>query len=225
MISSIITLFFPKTCYCCLSHLKDNEIDVCTLCRHKLPVTNCHNMNDTSVAAIFYGRAKIENATALLRFEKKGITQKLIHQLKYKGKERVGVFLGVWLGEELLNNPKYNDVDIVIPVPLHKNKQRKRGYNQVEKFGQEIAKALDAKYINNVLLKEANTTSQVSKKRLARWQDKQALFTIKNKEHINEKHILLVDDVITTGATLEACIQELNTASNIRISIAAMAVA
>lgn len=225
MFSLLTDLFFPKACFSCSTPLKDNERYVCTLCRHQLPVTNFHYNNDNTVASVFYGRSKIENATALLRFEKKGMTQKLIHQLKYKGQEGVGVFLGEWLGEELANISKYKNIDIVIPVPLHKKKLRQRGYNQVEKFGRKIAEALKAEYADHLLLKESNTTSQVTKKRLARWDNTNALFKISNKEEIAEKHILLVDDIITTGATLEACVQELNTAPNVKISIAAMAIA
>lgn len=225
MLSLLTDLFFPKACFSCAMPLKENECYVCTICRHQLPVTNFHHNDDKTVASVFYGRSKIENATALLRFEKKGITQKLIHQLKYKGQEDVGVFLGEWLGEELATIPNYKDVDVVLPVPLHKKKLRQRGYNQVEKFGRKIAEALKIKYANDVLLKESNTSSQVTKKRLARWHNTNTPFKISNKEEIANKHILLVDDIITTGATLEACIQELNTAPNVKISIATMAIA
>ncbi len=224
MIASLINLFFPKTCFCCTNNLKDNECYVCTLCRHKLPVTEFHNNDDNTVVSVFYGRCKIENATALLRFEKRGITQKLLHQLKYKGQEQVGIFLGKWLGQELTSNPHYKNIDLVIPVPLHKKKLKQRGYNQVDKFGQEIAKALNIEYTNSVLLKETNTTSQVFKKRLARWNTDE-VFKLNNKEKIEGKHILIVDDIITTGATLEACIKELNTVNNVTFSIATMAIA
>jgi len=225
MLSLLVNLFFPKACFSCTTYLRDNETYVCTACRHQLPVTNFHNTNDDTVAAVFYGRSKIENATALLRFEKKGITQKLIHQLKYNGREEIGVFLGQWLGEELATNANFKEVDLVIPVPLHKKKLRKRGYNQVEKFGREIADALKIDYVDNVLIKETNARSQVTQQRLARWNNTKALFKVNNKEKITKKHILLVDDIITTGATLEACIQELSGAQNVKISIATMAIA
>jgi len=223
--SLIINLFFPKVCHCCDNHLTDNELYICTVCRHKLPLNNFHNTSDNALTSIFYGRSKIENATSLLRFEKKGMTQKLIHKLKYKGQEEIGVFLGKWLGELLANNPNFDDIDLVIPVPLHKKKLKKRGYNQVEKFGQEIARALKIDYENQILLKETNTASQVFKQRLARWNNSNELFKITRKEKIAEKHILIVDDIVTTGATLESCIQELNNAKNIKISIATMALA
>lgn len=225
MLKSLLHLFFPKVCNACFSLLSDNETYVCTKCRHNLPTTNFHINNDDFVSEIFYGRAKIEKSTALLRFEKKGIVQRLLHQLKYKNQENIGDFLGEWLGGELKAIKEYNSIDIVIPVPLHKKKIRSRGYNQTAKFGQQLAKALNADYIDDVLIKVTNTSSQVSKKRFARWNNNNELFKINNAEKITNMHILLVDDIITTGATLEACIIELNKADNLKISIAAMAIA
>ncbi|MCX7551067.1 ComF family protein [Xanthomarina sp. F2636L] len=225
MLKSVIDLFFPQVCFACMFQLGDNEKYVCTDCRHNLPVTNYHLENDDTVLKTFYGRAKIEHATALLRFEKKGITQQLMHNLKYKGHEDVGVFLGTWLGEELKELKDYQTIDAVIPVPLHKKKLRKRGYNQVAKFGQEIAKQLNTDYCDDVLIKVTNTSSQVNKNRFSRWSKNDELFAIQHKEKINNKHILLVDDLITTGATMEACISVLNKAQNVKISIASMAIA
>jgi len=194
-------------------------------CRHDLPITNFHFDNNDSVAKVLYGRAKIENGTALFRFEKKGNVQRLIHNLKYKDHEHIGFILGNWLGGELKTLESYKNIDVVIPVPLHKNKLKKRGYNQVALFGQQVAEALNADYLDDVLVKVTNTKSQVNKKRLARWTNSDELFTLKNIEAIDNKHILVVDDIITTGATLEACISVLNQAKNIKISIATMAIA
>lgn len=225
MLSALIDLIFPKVCYTCTTILNDNEQHLCTKCRHLLPVTDFHKNNDATVEKVFYGRVKVEQATALLRFTKKGIVQKLLHQLKYKGQEDIGLFLGEWLGEELKDIEHYKTVDLIIPVPLHNRKKRKRGYNQVERFGKHLALALNTTYCDDVLLKTTDTKSQVSKSRFARWNDKTELFTLNNSEKINNKHILLIDDIITTGATLEACIIELNKANNIKISIATMAIA
>ncbi|WP_223549576.1 ComF family protein [Aestuariivivens sp. NBU2969] len=225
MLKSLINLFFPKVCYACLNILEDNQDTICTSCRNNLPVTNFHFNNDDTVIKVLYGRAKIEQGTALFRFEKKGPVQQLIHGLKYRGYENIGVVLGNWLGGELKTIKHYNHIDIVIPVPLHKKKLKKRGYNQVAKFGQEIAKQLQVTYVDNVLLKITNTKSQVNKKRFARWQGNDTLFTINQIDSINNKHILLVDDIITTGATMEACINVLSKAKNVKISVACMAIA
>lgn len=225
MLKSIVNLFFPKVCYACHNLLNDNEDTICMDCRHDLPITNFHFDNNDSVQKALYGRAKIENGTALFRFEKKGNVQRLIHNLKYKDHEHIGFVLGNWLGGELKTLESYKNIDVVIPVPLHKNKLRKRGYNQVALFGQQVAEALNADYLDDVLVKVTNTKSQVNKKRLARWTNSDELFTLKNMEAIDNKHILVVDDIITTGATLEACISVLNQAKNIKISIATMAIA
>jgi ComF family protein len=225
MFNSLINLFFPKVCYACLNLLSDNEDTICVDCRHNLPVTNFHFNGDESVTKVLYGRAKIAHGTALFRFEKKGLVQQLIHGLKYKGYENIGYSLGNWLGGELQELEHYRTVDVVIPVPLHKNKLKQRGYNQVAKFGEQIAKTLDAHYEDNVLIKVTNTTSQTTKSRFTRWNNTDELFTIKNINSIENKHVLLVDDLITTGATLEACIAVLQKAKNVKISIATMAIA
>ncbi|WP_066222125.1 ComF family protein [Formosa haliotis] len=225
MFGAIFNIFFPKVCYSCQNVMADGEQILCTDCRHHLPVTQFHFNKDASVSKIFYGRVKIENATALLRFEKKGLTQKLIHQLKYKGQEPIGTFLGDWLGGELQTLDAYKSINLVIPVPLHKKKLRKRGYNQVAKFGRQLAEALHAEYVDDVLIKITNTNSQVSKNRLSRWANSDTIFSIQNLEKINNKHILLVDDIITTGATMEACVTLLQSGKNVKISLAAMAIA
>jgi len=143
----------------------------------------------------------------------------------YKGYQKTGVILGNWLGAELKTLKAYNNIDLVIPVPLHKSKLKKRGYNQVTKFGQQIALAIQAEYLDHVLLKTNKNSSQVGKKRFARWSKESSRFILQNKHLIANKHILIVDDIITTGATLEACINTLNNAHNVKISVATMAIA
>ena len=225
MLKSIVNLFFPKVCNACHNLLNDYEDTICLDCRHDLSITNFHFDNNDSIAKVLYGRAKIENGTALFRFEKKGNVQRLIHNLKYKDHEHIGFVLGNWLGGELKTLEAYKNIDAVIPVPLHKNKLKKRGYNQVAMFGQQIAAALNTDYLDDVLVKITNTKSQTTKGRFTRWTNSDELFALKNMETIDNKHILIVDDIITTGATLEACISVLNQAKNIKISIATMAIA
>ena len=218
MIKNLLNLFFPKVCYACSELLSDNEVHICTSCRHSLPVTNYHFDNDNTVEKVFFGRIKIERATALLKFQKKGRVQRLLHNLKYKGHESVGEFLGAWLGNELHQTDDYKKIDVVIPVPLHKNKLRKRGYNQVAKFGKEIANALQTQYLDNVLIKETATKTQVFKSRFARWNNSTEHFSLRNEDQIIGKNILLVDDIITTGATIEACSNVLQKVKNVKIN-------
>ncbi len=222
---NLLNLFFPEVCESCNSVLGDNEQIICAFCRHQLPVTNFHFDNSETVKKVVYGRVKLENATALLHFSKKGIVQQLLHNLKYRGHEQISAFLGKWLGSELNTLDTYKTINIVIPVPLYKTKLRKRGYNQVAEFGKEIAKALNAEYNDTVLVKTKPTQTQVFKGRLKRWNDDGALFSITENESLKGKHILLVDDIITTGATVEACASVLLKIDNIKLSLATMAIA
>jgi ComF family protein len=224
VIKNLLNLFFPLVCEACNTILLDNERVICTSCRHQLPVTNFHFTTSEAVKKTLYGRVKLENATALLHFSKKGIVQQLLHNLKYRGHEHISTFLGTWLGAELNTISAYKTVDVVIPVPLYKTKLRKRGYNQVAKFGQEIAKALGADYNDKVLIKMKSSKTQVFKGRLTRWNEDE-LFYITENESLKGKHILLVDDIITTGATIEACASVLLKIDHITLSLATMAIA
>lgn len=205
--------------------LVDEKLVICVKCRHQLPVTNFHFENSEDVKKIVYGRVKLENATALLHFSKKGIVQQLLHNLKYRGHRHISAFLGKWLGDELSTIKAYKAIDVVVPVPLYKTKLRKRGYNQVADFGKEIAKALNVAYNDKILVKTKATKTQVFKGRLTRWNDDGALFDISEEKSLIGKHILLVDDIITTGATVEACATELLKIDNIKLSLATMAIA
>jgi len=221
----LLNLFFPKICNGCKTVLSDNETVICTNCRHQLPITNFHFNDSEAVKKVIYGRVKLKNATALFHFSKKGIVQQLLHNLKYRGYEHISGFLGKWLGSELSTIEVYNAIDVVIPVPLYKTKLRKRGYNQVASFAKEIAKALNADYNDTVLIKTKSTQTQVFKGRLTRWDTDDTLFSITEKHALKGKHILLVDDIITTGATVEACAAELLKIDNIKLSLATMAIA
>lgn len=221
----MLNLFFPKVCEACNNVLTDNERIICISCRHQLPVTNFHFDNSEAVKKVVYGRVKLEYATALLHFSKKGIVQQLLHNLKYRGHEHISKFFGKWLGAELKTLSAYKNIDVVIPVPLYKTKLRKRGYNQVAKFGKEIAIALNADYNDSVLIKTKATKTKVFKGRLTRWDDDGAVFDTSENTSLEGKHILLVDDIITTGSTVEACAAVLLKIDNIKLSLATMAIA
>ena len=176
---------------------------------------------------IFYGKIPVEEATSLLKFEKRGITQELMHNLKYKGQKEISSFFGKWLGAELVKLSQYKSIDIVIPVPLDKKTLKKRGFNQVEGFGKELAKALNIPYRDDILLKISKTGSQVFKQRFKRFhsESNEEIFTLNKPQAITNKHILLVDDIITTGATLENCALQLLKNTQTKISLATIAIA
>lgn len=225
MIKDLVNLFYPEVCACCDHPLSTNENLICTPCLHQLPLTNNYSEKESTTKKVLYGRVKIENAASLLLFEKKGPVQKLVHNLKYKGQQEIGTFLGKWLGEILSETNSYSDITAVVPVPLHKKRLKKRGYNQVTRFGLEIAKKLNVDFVENVLIKKTDTSSQTYKERIARWGKMEETFNVQNPHLLKGAHVLLVDDLITTGATLEACCIKLEEIPNIKISIATMAIA
>lgn len=224
----MLNLLFPRVCNGCNELLLKDEKILCTTCRFDLPLACHHRNNNTAFSDIFYGRFPLEQATALLQFQKRGVTQNILHNLKYKNQQQISGFFGKWLGSELAEISEYKDTDIVIPVPLHKQKLKKRGYNQVEGFGKAIAEALQVPYRDDVLLKLSKTKSQVFKERFSRynpaWKE-EGVFSLQNKEAIENQHVLLVDDIITTGATLETCAQQLLKATNVKLSLATIAIA
>ncbi len=223
IIKEIFNIFYPEICVCCKNQLTTNEKTICITCRHDLPVTNFTDEKDNLVEKIFYGRVPIQEATSLFYFLKKGKVQQLIHELKYNKQQQVGTFIGEWLSEEILESERFKTIDCIIPVPLHKKKQKQRGYNQVITFGQSLSQKLNIPFYENVLTKTTSTTTQTKKLRFDRWKNAEHLFKIENIELIENKHVLIIDDIITTGATLEACILSIKNAKNITISIAAMA--
>ncbi len=220
---NLIYLFFPDTCLVCEEVLNNSENNLCINCLHDLPLSYYTNMPDNEVEQSFLGRVSISSATALLLYNKKSKVQKLIYQLKYKNQQQIGFFLGNWLGAEMVLSNRFKNIDYVIPVPLHQKKLKSRGYNQVEKFGKSIAEKLQAEYVNNILLKITSTSSQTKKHRYERFKNVNEIFYLTDLFYFKNKHVLLIDDIITTGATLEACCLELLKTLDIKISIATMA--
>jgi len=224
IINDINTVLLPVVCFGCNTHLNRGEIHLCTVCRNHLPITDYTFNEENPIDSIFYGRIRIKKASSFLFFTENSIVQRLIHHLKYKNQEQIGVFLGDWYGQILKENQFLNQIDAVIEVPLHKKKLKKRGYNQVSAFAKRLAHYLEAEYLPNVLVKTANTKTQTMKSRIGRWQENKALYTLTNPNQLKNKNILLVDDVITSGATMEICAKALNEAIGTTIYITSMAV-
>ena len=222
-IYDLLHIFYPKLCVNCETHLLTNEQVLCTICRHDLPLINYSDYTNNKIAKIFYGRVNIEKANALLFFRKKGITKQLIHDLKYKGNQDVGVFFGKWWADLLSENKEFNKIDYIIPVPLHPKKQKTRGYNQVTKFGEILSTQLNIAFSRDVLIRVSSSKTQTFKARFERFNNLDTKFMLTDISIYNNKHVLLIDDVITTGATLEACAKELHKTKNIKISVLTMA--
>lgn len=223
IINDINAVLLPRLCFGCNARLYRGEQHLCAFCRNQIPLTEFDYLTENAVDRVFYGRINIKKASSFLFFTEKGITKNIIHHLKYKNQPQIGDFLGSWYGEILRETGQLRDIDCVVPVPLHNKKLKIRGYNQIERFGQRIANSIDATYINNCLIKTANTKTQTKKSRIYRWKDKQDLYLLKNAQILSNKKILLVDDVITTGATLEACAKALLKAPKTEIYILTMA--
>ncbi len=191
-----------------------------------MPFTEYTFNAENPVDRIFYGRITVKKASSFLFYRENSIVQNLIHHLKYKNQEQIAPFLGDWYGQLLNEDPALrHKIDIVIPVPLHWKKQRKRGYNQVEGFAKKIAGHLSAEYNGTLLTKTANTKTQTKKGRIGRWQSNKALYELSSEAaSLKKKNILLVDDVITTGATMEICARTLLQVPNVNLYMASMAV-
>jgi ComF family protein len=225
MFESIINLFFPKVCSGCSSFLLSNENVICTVCRHEIPLTNHHLNPENDAFKKFYGRIPVMHTSALFYFHKKGIVQELIHNLKYKGHEEIGVILGEWYAEDLKTIDLLQSVDEIIPVPLHRRKLKERGYNQVTAFGKALSSSLNIDYNGSILVRNVYSKTQSKKNLLGRTEGIESTFDVVFTEKDHNKHFLLIDDVITTGSTLEACSRSLLKIPGAKISIVCMAMA
>jgi ComF family protein len=219
-IDDFINLLYPRVCAACGNSLFKHEEIICTYCLYHLPKTNYHLMKDSPLDKVFWGRAQFVNTAALYNFQKKSKVQHLIHQLKYKDRMDVGIYLGKLLGADLANAENFKDVSKVIPVPLHPDKQRKRGYNQSEQIALGLAKAMNIELDATSFIRTFNTETQTRKSRFARWENVKEIFKVTTPEKLANSHILLVDDVITTGATLESAAHILLAIEGVKISVA-----
>jgi len=223
--NDVIGLLFPNLCNGCGLSLYPGEKAICTHCLYDLPYTDFHLNLHNQVAQQLWGRLPFEAAMAMLYFKKGTKIQNLIHNLKYNGKTEVGYKLGNLLGHKLAHSEYYKEIDYIIPVPLHPKKERTRGYNQSDYIADGIAEALNVPVNKTLLVRKKITETQTRKSRFNRYENMLAVFELLDPEMIHHKHILLVDDVITTGATLEACGNSLLKGGIKKLSIAGIAFA
>lgn len=218
-------LLFPRLCVTCGDKLIEQENWICLHCLHHIPRTNYHLEPDNPVAQLFYGRVQIELATAFFRFSKGSNYQKLLHNLKYKGMKEIGSEIGKHFAIDLMQSPGFSTVDLICPVPLHPDKEKKRGYNQSWWIASGIARQMNKEISNDNLKRVTATETQTRKNRFERWQNVEGIFDLCDPESFSGKHILLIDDVVTTGSTLEACAQTIISQSGAKVSIATLATA
>lgn len=222
--TGILDLVYPLVCLHCGISLVKHESLICSFCNARLPQTFFHNDPVNEMSRAMWGRANIEFATAFLFFKKAGIAQGLLHNLKYKGRKEVGIQFGNRFGNQLKDNPFVSHTDYLIPVPLHRNKLRSRGYNQSKIICDGMQSSLDIPVVEN-LKRISYTDTQTRKHRFDRWLNVSEKFVLTNPELLENKRVLLVDDVFTTGATVEACCKVLESVKGISIGIATLAIA
>lgn len=218
-----ISLFFPHYCLACSRALAKGEEILCTACLIDLPKTNYHLRIENQIKNRLLGRLPLKHGWAFLKFRKSGVVQHLLHQLKYNNHPEVGVKLGQAYGFELLNQGFDREFDLIVPVPLHPSRQRKRGYNQSAQFALGLSDALKVAWTDSISIRTRSSVTQTHKTKAERWENVKDVFSIKEYDVIKDKRILLVDDVITTGATLEACGQHLVECGCKEISVACIA--
>ena len=200
-------------------------MELCTECRHDLPVCDWKDSKANMITDKLRGRVKLEHADALLYFEKHNKAQHLIHELKYKRQQQISTFLGQWHGSKLKAEEWTKSIDFIVPVPVHRRRLRHRGYNQVHNYAQEISRAIGCRYVHNLLHRRHYSRTQVFKSRLLRTEIITHNFSIFKTEDFQGSHIALADDLITTGSTAEACFIELSKIKDVKLSLLVMAVA
>ena len=225
LLKNFISIFYPRSCVACGNALMQNESHFCLSCLMHLPETNYHLMEHSPLDYIFEGRVPVEKVASMLFYKKGNKVQHILHALKYKGNKEVGRFLGEMYGRQLLNSPYYQSVDCIMPIPLHPKKFRMRGYNQSEWIAMGLSRSMNIPYFTDVLYRSEFTETQTKKSRFNRWENVKSVFATVDGGKLKGKHVLLCDDVLTTGATMEAAITQLLKIEGVRVSVVTLACA
>lgn len=223
IVNDFVSLFFPRCCLACSQALVKGEESICTSCMLELPQTQYHRDPANPLRTRMSDRVPIAYGFAFLKFTKSGRVQKLLHALKYKNHPEVGILIGKVYGDRLKEAGLQNSFDGIVPVPLHPSRLRKRGYNQSERFAEGLSLAFGVPNLSNALSRSTKTQTQTRKTKLKRWENVAEVFVINDQHSVRGLRILLVDDVVTTGATLEACITTLLAEGCTSVSIACIA--
>ena len=225
LLDGFISLFYPQLCLSCGENITPGEDAICISCQVKLPKTGFHLEKENSFTDRFWGRVNIESGASFYHFSKEGRVQHLIHNLKYKGRYEVGIKLGNLYGKVLKKSPLYRNIDVIIPVPLHPKKELKRGYNQSVMFAKGLSETMEVEWKKNILISTKMSETQTKKSRLERLENVKDVFKINDVDFLKDKHVLIVDDVLTTGATLEACTMKILEIPGTKVSLATIAFA
>lgn len=224
ILDDLMHLVYPNNCVLCQSNLQRNEACICTSCEIQLPYTNYHLLKNNPVEKKLWGRVKLEDASSLLFFEKGMLVQQLISLLKYRKREDVGEKLGDIYGKQLVRDAsEFMKIDYIVSIPLHPRKLKKRGYNQCNTFAQKLGEHLKKEVVSDNVIRNIDTKSQTGKNRINRWENVSEIFEVKTPEKFKNKHILIVDDVMTTGATIEALALKILAIENTKVSVLVMA--
>lgn len=225
ILNDLLNLFYPRLCLLCQRSLVEGEEHICLHCSNHLPYTHFTDMETNPVCLLLQGKTSFVAATALLHFTKGGSGQKLIHSLKHHGNKKLGYELGRMAATTYRETGLFDTVDLLLPVPLHPKRMRQRGYNQSEWIAYGIRSATGIAVDTSSLSRIKKTESQTRKQIFERSENVEDIFRVENTDTLKNKHILLVDDVITTGSTMNACAEAMKAISGIRISILGIAVA
>ena len=226
VLRDVASLFLPRTCLACGRVLLENEGCVCLACRYNMPLTNFAKRKDNPIKLLFENVLPVESATAMFWFVGGTEWQRIIHNFKYHGRWFFAQKMGEWLGEELLDSGNFDDIDLIVPIPLHYRRRLRRGYNQSEQLALGVGRKMGVECDFRSVRRRHYNDSQTSKSRSERWDNVEEIFDVRRAERLRGKHILLLDDVLTTGATMASCASAIVKAceGNVRISIASLSV-
>lgn len=225
IVNDVIALFYPRTCGGCDAHLMKHEENLCLNCLHGLPRTYFWDYPTNPIEKLFWGKLNVKSACTFLHFEKGTKVQNLMHRFKYKGKSGIGLELGKAFAQTLVEKNWFTDIDVIVPIPLHVSKELRRGYNQSAYIANGIGEVFDVKVRNQALKRMIASESQTRKSRFERAENVEEVFKVVDTNSIIGKNVLLVDDVVTTGSTLEAAGQAILNAGAAKLYIATIAVA
>ena len=224
LLANLISLLYPELCVICGEPLIENEKYFCFACFLKLPRTNYHLTPENQAIDRLAGKVSLMKASSYFYYTKGGVAQKLIAEIKYRGNQNLGEWIGRYLAKDMISSGFFQDIDCMVPVPLHRLKEKKRGFNQAKKIAEGISRITKIPLETTNVYREKANISQTGKGLFDRWKNTRYLFNIKYPDLFKKKHILLIDDVLTTGSTLEAVAQSLLKSQDIKISILTVAI-